>query len=211
MRISVVLAILTALLLSSCKFQRVETANLAKTQLVGMTKEQILSCMGGPAAINKAGGTEVWTYGSGGGSVGVGTGTTHTTGTATSFTSTSSAFFSSQRRYCKVDIVLRNARVQNVNGENISTIEVEGVLFRHPEVLEAAVVARPDEKWGETPCAFVTKTEDGQELDSEGVISFCRENMAHYKAPKTIVFGDLPKTSTGKIQKFVLRERAREM
>ena len=96
-------------------------------------------------------------------------------------------------------------------GENISSLEVEEVLYKHPKIMEAAVVARPDEKWGETPCAFVTKTDEGVDLDIDAVISYCRENMAHYKAPKTIVFGDLPKTSTGKIQKFVLRERAREM
>ena len=95
-------------------------------------------------------------------------------------------------------------------GENISTIEVEGVLYRHPKVLEAAVVARPDEKWGETPCAFVT-LKDGEEATAEEIIAFCRENMAHFKAPKTVVFGSLPKTSTGKVQKFVLREQARDM
>ena len=96
-------------------------------------------------------------------------------------------------------------------GENISSLEVEEVLYKHPKIMEAAVVARPDKKWGETPCAFVTKTDEGEDLDIDAVIAYCRENMAHYKAPKTIVFGDLPKTSTGKIQKFVLRERAREM
>jgi fatty-acyl-CoA synthase len=92
-------------------------------------------------------------------------------------------------------------------GENISTIEVEGVLYRHPAVLEAAVVARPDEKWGETPCAFVTLKEDAKATQEE-IIAFCRDNMAHFKCPKTVVFGDLPKTSTGKVQKYVLREKA---
>ncbi|MCP4327734.1 MAG: acyl-CoA synthetase [Alphaproteobacteria bacterium] len=92
-------------------------------------------------------------------------------------------------------------------GENISTIEVEGVLFRHPAVLEAAVVARPDEKWGETPCAFVT-LKDGEAATAEDIIAFCRDNLAHFKCPKTVVFADLPKTSTGKVQKFVLRDRA---
>jgi len=92
-------------------------------------------------------------------------------------------------------------------GENISTIEVEGVLYRHPAVLEAAVVARPDEKWGETPCAFVT-LKPGASATTAEIIAFCRDNMAHYKMPRTVVFGPLPKTSTGKIQKFVLRERA---
>jgi fatty-acyl-CoA synthase len=96
-------------------------------------------------------------------------------------------------------------------GENISTIEVEGVLYRHPAVLEAAVVARPDEKWGETPCAFVTLKVDAGEVTSEDIISFCRENLAHYKVPRTVVFDELPKTSTGKIQKFLLRDRAKAL
>ncbi|MBI1775233.1 MAG: acyl-CoA synthetase [Proteobacteria bacterium] len=93
-------------------------------------------------------------------------------------------------------------------GENISTIEVEGVLYRHPAVLEAAVVARPDARWGESPCAFVT-LKDGAKADSEEIIQFCRQHMARFKVPKTVVFGLLPKTSTGKIQKFVLREKAK--
>jgi fatty-acyl-CoA synthase len=95
-------------------------------------------------------------------------------------------------------------------GENISTIEVEGVLYRHPAVLEAAVVARPDDKWGETPCAFVTLKENAS-VSEEELIAFCRESMAHFKCPKTVVFGALPKTSTGKVQKYVLRERARNL
>ncbi|MFZ5792296.1 MAG: acyl-CoA synthetase [Pseudomonadota bacterium] len=95
-------------------------------------------------------------------------------------------------------------------GENISTIEVEGVLYRHPAVLEAAVVARPDEKWGETPCAFVTLKPDAQATATE-IVAFCREHLAHYKVPRTVVFGPLPKTSTGKVQKFVLRERAKAL
>ena len=93
-------------------------------------------------------------------------------------------------------------------GENISTIEVESVLYRHPAVLEAAVVAKPDEKWGETPCAFVT-LKDGAEATEAEVIAFCREHLARFKVPKRVVFGPLPKTSTGKVQKFVLRDRAR--
>ncbi len=95
-------------------------------------------------------------------------------------------------------------------GENISTIEVEQVLYRHPAVLEAAVVARPDEKWGETPCAFVT-LKPGAEASAEELIAFCREHIAHYKAPRHVLFGPLPKTSTGKVQKFVLREQAKEV
>jgi fatty-acyl-CoA synthase len=95
-------------------------------------------------------------------------------------------------------------------GENISTIEVEGVLFKHPAVLEAAVVARPDAHWGETPCAFVT-LKVGTTATADDIIAFCRENLAKFKVPKTIVFGDLPKTSTGKVQKFVLRDKARAL
>ena len=93
-------------------------------------------------------------------------------------------------------------------GENISSIEVEDVLYRHPAVLAAAVVARPDTTWGETPCAFVTLRDDAPPTSTEDLIAFCRDNMAHFKAPKTVVFGPLPKTSTGKIQKFKLRKRA---
>ena len=93
-------------------------------------------------------------------------------------------------------------------GENISTIEVEDVLYRHPCVLEAAVVAHPDPMWGETPCAFVTLKAEST-ATAEEIIAFCREHLAHYKAPRTVLFGPLPKTSTGKIQKFVLRERAK--
>ena len=92
-------------------------------------------------------------------------------------------------------------------GENISSIEVEDTLYRHPAVLEAAVVARPDEKWGETPCAFVTLKAGTEAVTEQTLIDFCRENMAHFKAPKTVIFGSLPKTSTGKVQKFRLRER----
>ena len=95
-------------------------------------------------------------------------------------------------------------------GENISTIEVESVLYRHPAILEAAVVARPDEKWGETPCAFVTLHE-GASASAEEIIEFCRQHIAHYKAPRTVIFGGLPKTSTGKVQKFVLREQAKAL
>jgi fatty-acyl-CoA synthase len=95
-------------------------------------------------------------------------------------------------------------------GENISSLEVEEVLYRHPQIMEAAVVAMPHEKWGETPCAFVTPTEDGAGLSADEIIGYCREHIAHYKCPTRIVFGPLPKTSTGKIQKFVLRDHAKE-
>ena len=92
-------------------------------------------------------------------------------------------------------------------GENISSIEIEDVLYRHPAVLEVAIVAKPDAHWGETPCAFVALKE-GASVSAEELIAFSRDHLAHFKAPKTIVFGPLPKTSTGKIQKFKLREVA---
>lgn len=95
-------------------------------------------------------------------------------------------------------------------GENISSIEVEDVLYRHPAVMVAGVVAKPDEKWGETPCAFI-ELRDGVSTDEAEIIAFCRDNLAHYKCPRKVVFGELPKTPTGKIQKFMLRARAREM
>jgi len=94
-------------------------------------------------------------------------------------------------------------------GENISSIEVEDVLFKHPAVALAAVVAKPDEKWGETPCAFV-ELKPGAEATAEDLIAFCRDNLARFKCPREVVFLELPKTSTGKIQKFVLRDRARQ-
>jgi len=94
-------------------------------------------------------------------------------------------------------------------GENISSIEVEDALYRHPAVLFAAVVAQPDEKWGETVCAFI-ETKPGQDAITEAeIIAFCRDNMARFKAPKKVIFGPLPKTSTGKIQKFILRDQIR--
>ena len=93
-------------------------------------------------------------------------------------------------------------------GENISSIEVEDVLHRHPAVLLAAVVALPEVKWGEVPCAFI-ELKAGAETTEEDVIAFCREHMARFKVPKKVIFGPLPKTGTGKIQKFLLRERVR--
>jgi fatty-acyl-CoA synthase len=109
-----------------------------------------------------------------------------------------------------VEIKDRSKDIIISGGENISSIEVEEVLYRHPAVMEAAVVARPDEAWGETPCAFVTLKEGVDAVGEADIIAFCRTHMAHYKAPKTIVFGPLPKTSTGKIQKYALRDRAKE-
>ncbi|MCD0505699.1 acyl-CoA synthetase [Bordetella petrii] len=92
-------------------------------------------------------------------------------------------------------------------GENISTIEVEDVLYRHPAVLEAAVVARPDSTWGETPCAFVT-LKDGAPCSADDILQHCRAHLARFKVPRTVVFGPLPKTATGKVQKFLLRDQA---
>jgi len=95
-------------------------------------------------------------------------------------------------------------------GENISSLEIEEKLYRHPAVMEAAVVAKPDAKWGETPCAFVA-LKPGAAVAADEIIAYCRERMAHFKAPRYVVFGPLPKTSTGKIQKYVLRERAKDI
>ncbi|MCA9987573.1 MAG: acyl-CoA synthetase, partial [Anaerolineales bacterium] len=94
-------------------------------------------------------------------------------------------------------------------GENISSIEVENALFRHPAVMDAAVVAKEDEKWGETPCAFVSLKPNAAPVTEAELIAFLRDEIAHFKVPRYIVFGDLPKTSTGKTQKFVLREQAK--
>ena len=91
-------------------------------------------------------------------------------------------------------------------GENISSIEVEDILYRHPDVIEAAVIAQSDEKWGEVPCAFLLLRPEAEDLGEKEIMDYCRENMAHFKVPKKIVFTELPKTSTGKIQKFKLRD-----
>lgn len=95
-------------------------------------------------------------------------------------------------------------------GENISSIEIEDVLYKIPNVQAAAVVAKPDDKWGESPCAFI-ETKQGSEISADEVLAYCRENLAHFKCPKHVVFTELPKTSTGKIQKFRLREMAKEV
>ena len=96
-------------------------------------------------------------------------------------------------------------------GENISSIEIEDVLFRHPAVMEAAVVAKNDEKWGEAPCAFINLNPNYSPAPSaEELIEHCKQNMARYKVPNMVIFGELPKTSTGKIQKYLLREKANE-
>jgi fatty-acyl-CoA synthase len=94
-------------------------------------------------------------------------------------------------------------------GENISSIEVEDALYKHPAVQAAAVVAKPDERWGETPCAFI-ELKPGQSASADDLIAWCRDQLARYKVPRHVVFVELPKTSTGKIQKFKLREMAKE-
>ncbi|MDH3314371.1 MAG: acyl-CoA synthetase [Gammaproteobacteria bacterium] len=96
-------------------------------------------------------------------------------------------------------------------GENVSSLEVEEVLYKHPAIMEAAVVARPDDHWGETVCAFVTLKANAADVTDDAIIDWCKERIARFKAPRTIVFGPLPKTSTGKIQKFVLRDRAKSL
>jgi fatty-acyl-CoA synthase len=95
-------------------------------------------------------------------------------------------------------------------GENVSSVEVEGTIMGHPAVSLAAVVAKPDEKWGEVPCAFV-ELKDGVTASEEDLIAFCRSKLAGFKTPKLVVFQELPKTSTGKVQKFELRERAKSL
>ncbi len=110
--------------------------------------------------------------------------------------------------YIKITDRLKDVIISG--GENVSSVEVEGALMHHPAVLLAAVVARPDEKWGETPCAFVELKPGASATEAE-LIAFCRDRLAGFKTPKTVVFQELPKTSTGKIQKFVLREIARSL
>eukprot|EP00850_Spirogloea_muscicola_P000146 SM000001S04548 [mRNA] locus=s1:798024:802055:- [translate_table: standard] len=124
-----------------------------------------------------------------------------------------------------VEIMDRSKDIIISGGENISSLEVESALYKHPAVLEAAVVARPDDIWGETPCAFVALKDChngesrspkvspavSQEALAKDLIDFCRAHMAHYKVPKSVIFGELPKTSTGKIQKFILRDRVRHL
>jgi fatty-acyl-CoA synthase len=110
-----------------------------------------------------------------------------------------------------IEIKDRSKDIIISGGENISSLEVEEVLTQHPAIMMAAVVARPDPTWGETPCAFVELKSGSSPVTDKEVIAFCRERMARFKVPKTIVFGSLPKTSTGKIQKFVLRDQARAL
>jgi fatty-acyl-CoA synthase len=110
-----------------------------------------------------------------------------------------------------IEIKDRSKDIIISGGENISSLEVEECLYRHPQVMEAAVVARPDPKWGETPCAFITLKPDAKNVTGEDIIDWCRRHIAHYKVPRSVVFGPLPKTSTGKIQKFVLRDQAKTL
>ena len=105
-----------------------------------------------------------------------------------------------------IQIMDRQKDIIISGGENISTVEVENVIYRHPDVLEVAVVSMPDEKWGEVPKAFVTP-KPGAQPSGQDIIDFCKENLARFKAPKAVEFVDLPKTSTGKIQKYVLRNK----
>jgi fatty-acyl-CoA synthase len=95
-------------------------------------------------------------------------------------------------------------------GENISSIEVEDVLYRHPSVLAAAVVAQPDARWGEVPCAYV-EVREGDAVTADDLLAHCRQHLAGFKMPKRVVLGPLPKTSTGKIQKFVLRQQSQSV
>ncbi|CAK9877757.1 unnamed protein product [Sphagnum jensenii] len=110
-----------------------------------------------------------------------------------------------------IEIKDRSKDIVISGGENISSIEVESVLYQHPDVFEAAVVARPDPFWGETPCAFVKLKETRNAITPESLIAYCREHLPRFAAPKTVIFCDLPKTATGKIQKNVLRERAKAL
>ena len=111
-----------------------------------------------------------------------------------------------------VKILDRSKDIIISGGENISTIEVEAALFAHPAVAEAAVVGRPDEYWGETPCAFVRLKDGSGSVGAEEVMAFCRARLPRYMAPRTVVFVDeLPKTATGKVQKFTLRDKAKAM
>ena len=110
-----------------------------------------------------------------------------------------------------IEIKDRSKDIIISGGENISSVEIEEILYRHPAILEAAVVSRPDEKWGEHPCAFVSFKEGATPLGAAELTEYCRANLAGFKVPKTFVFGTLPKTATGKIQKYLLRGRAHNM
>ena len=108
-----------------------------------------------------------------------------------------------------IQIKDRSKDIIITGGENVSSVEIENTLYKHPSVLFAAVVAKPDEKWGETPCAFIELKDPNDSVTEAEVISFCKETMAGFKCPKKVIFGELPKTSTGKILKYELREKAK--
>ena len=108
-----------------------------------------------------------------------------------------------------IQIKDRSKDIIITGGENVSSVEIENTLYKHPSVLFAAVVAKPDEKWGETPCAFIELKDLDDTVTEAEVISFCKETMAGFKCPKKVIFGELPKTSTGKILKYELREKAK--
>jgi fatty-acyl-CoA synthase len=110
-----------------------------------------------------------------------------------------------------IEIKDRSKDIIISGGENISSLEVEEVLTQHPTIMNAAVVARPDPKWGETPCAFLELKPGATQPDDAEVFAFCRERMARFKVPKTLIYGPLPRTSTGKVQKFALRDRAKSL
>ena len=110
-----------------------------------------------------------------------------------------------------IEIKDRSKDIIISGGENISSLEVEEVLTQHPAIMNAAVVARPDPTWGETPCAFLELKPDAAQPEDSEIIAFCRSRMARFKVPKTLIYGALPKTSTGKIQKFALRERVKAL
>src|SRR4051794_9687218 len=107
-----------------------------------------------------------------------------------------------------IEIKDRSKDIIISGGENISSLEVEEVLTQHPAVMSAAVVARPDPKWGETPCAFLELKPGATRPDDKELVAFCQVRLARFKGPKVFIYGALPKTSTGKIQKFVLRDQA---
>ena len=114
----------------------------------------------------------------------------------------------SEDGYCQIKD--RSKDIIISGGENISSLEVESILFKHPKILEAAVVASPDKKWGEVPCAFVT-LKTGEEMTIGELVAYCREELAGFKIPKKIEFGPIDKTSTGKVQKYLLREKAEKV
>jgi fatty-acyl-CoA synthase len=110
-----------------------------------------------------------------------------------------------------VEVKDRSKDIIITGGENVSSLEVEELLYKHPDIMEAAVVARPDDHWGETVCAFITLKSDAGKVADDAIIEWCKGKIAGFKVPRTVAFGPLPKTSTGKIQKFVLRDRAKSL